>query len=249
MKTYLGNVLRMTYRGRITRTQFLVGFILIVTLTYFLSLFLYAQLEALRSMLGDTQPSGEWFYFIDCVLMLGFSSFITIRRLHDLGKSAAYYWLTWIPFLSVFVFLWLLFAKGANETNKYDVASRTETVHLKQKGLFGGRINNNNYLLGWIVIIMVCGITIYLSTFFSILGGSSQYAFIAFLLKIFTIVFFIIMSLSLNYRRVQDQGFEGKKSFTDRLVLTWVFSKGDPGPNQFGPSTEKQPFWSSFFGS
>lgn len=47
---------------------------------------------------------------------------VSVRRLHDIGKSGAYYFMGFIPFIGGFILLYFFCEAGDNERNKYGEA-------------------------------------------------------------------------------------------------------------------------------
>ncbi len=43
-----------------------------------------------------------------------------IKRCHDLDKSGHWVWLIIVPFVNIGLFLYLLFAAGSDEPNRFD---------------------------------------------------------------------------------------------------------------------------------
>jgi len=91
------------FNGRINRTSFLIGNIII-----------YAVVIALVFVLNET------FYNIAAyTITIVYSLSFYIRRLHDLGKSGWYMLIVLIPLANLIFLFWLLLALGQNTTNKF----------------------------------------------------------------------------------------------------------------------------------
>lgn len=83
-------------KGRISRLPF---FIVHVVLTSLSSIIISAT-------------EGDPFAWALAIILIVIASFNIVKRLHDLGKPGAYYWLLLIPLFNIYFFLLLLFKKG-----------------------------------------------------------------------------------------------------------------------------------------
>jgi uncharacterized membrane protein YhaH (DUF805 family) len=121
MKRYFENMTSFSSQGRVTRTDIIVMYILTPVL-------IFLALVPFTLILGTLLQSGaiedpavpmvifvliaSIYYSIIIVLM-------SIKRLHDTGKSGAYYWVTIIPMIGPFILLYFLFESPDVGPNMY----------------------------------------------------------------------------------------------------------------------------------
>lgn len=109
--------------GRINRAPyfwhtFLDGFVVAL-----LSIGVLVVFEALNPSTGDSETAVST---VQSVLVLGILLLggvaeicITVRRLHDLGRSGWHYWLFMIPLYNLYLGCVLLFSQGQRGPNEY----------------------------------------------------------------------------------------------------------------------------------
>ena len=93
--------------GRFSRSQFAFFYFIPIFITVVLSLFMQISL-----MFGIIAI--PWFLFQAYLVIV-----VGIRRLHDLNRSGSYLLLAFVPFVNVVMILYLLFAPGKAESNKW----------------------------------------------------------------------------------------------------------------------------------
>lgn len=98
-----------TFDGRINRKIYIKRFLILIAISFFAGLIL--------GFLGSTRGS---FMHLIVVLVGGFAGFAQhIKRLHDLGKSAWWSLLIFIPIGNLGLIIYLLGFKGNDFTNEY----------------------------------------------------------------------------------------------------------------------------------
>ena len=107
------------FSGRASRPEywwFLLGFILALAA----SLFVAAELAA---ALGTQEAeSGIAFALLPLAVLLGLllpQLAVTVRRLHDTGRSGAWYFISFLPLVGAVILLILLAQEGGRELNRY----------------------------------------------------------------------------------------------------------------------------------
>jgi len=83
-------------KGKISRLPFFIIHIVLTSL----------------STIIISATEGNPFAWALTIIIVVIASFNIVKRLHDLGKPGAYYWLLLIPFFNIYFFLLLLFKKG-----------------------------------------------------------------------------------------------------------------------------------------
>jgi len=81
--------------------------------------FLWSVLFGLGSVLADIILNTFWINILLSLLVFLPSFAISVRRLHDHGKSGWWYLILLIPFLGVIYFIYLFVTRGQTGTNQY----------------------------------------------------------------------------------------------------------------------------------
>ena len=102
-----------TYNGRISRSQYWIGFVGLIVIAILFGLAL-----GLLGLTGEGEASILEGLFTLGMMALGFALYI--KRFHDMDKSGWFSLLMLIPFINLAVGLfWLGFVKGADGANSY----------------------------------------------------------------------------------------------------------------------------------
>ena len=103
-----------TSQGRIGRLDYLLGYLSAIVMTYSFSWFVFSFI----------MKSGL-FFVASHICVLYFVGNITIKRFHDLGRSAWYLLLFCIPVVNVLTWVFLLLAKGQRRENFYGPSQKS----------------------------------------------------------------------------------------------------------------------------
>lgn len=103
------------FKGRVNRRNFLIGQLISLFFSFLLVAFLILASIANSDIVLKV---AILLFVLPDIALLIFSMSLLIRRLHDLGKSAWYLVLLFIPIVVWFFLLWLLLKKGQGN-NKY----------------------------------------------------------------------------------------------------------------------------------
>ena len=185
--------------------------------------------------------------------------FLSIKRLHDLNKSAVLIILYFVPLINVFFLLYLICFKGTKGQNKYgqnplaadfentfDTISADKIGHIEQKYFSTvGRLNRKRfiqYLLGLIICTAFCMLICILFIF---LFENSRILEQIFLFYIILILYlYLIITLPLRFlliRRLHDLNLSGWWITLGTILplgyiamaLCLIFSKGTAGENRY----------------
>ncbi|WP_071058641.1 DUF805 domain-containing protein [Pelistega sp. MC2] len=116
--------------GRTSRRDywfFTVMAVLVFILTYYADFFLGTLILSPTAVAGQAE---EPFGIINSIYLIAIlipNLTITIRRLHDIGKSAVWLVLLLIPFFGLLLFIYYM-CKGSDATNRYGVNPNNEEV-------------------------------------------------------------------------------------------------------------------------
>jgi uncharacterized membrane protein YhaH (DUF805 family) len=119
------------FKGRISRSQFIFSLIIFSVISYILGLGINYVQNYFNFQLFQGANTSLWSF----PLLIGYGELLIIalltiatiilfisvfsKRFHDIGKSGYWGLLCIIPYLGVFVVIFLIFRKGANGINKY----------------------------------------------------------------------------------------------------------------------------------
>lgn len=103
----------ITFNGRATRKEYWTFMLLNIVIVYSLILLPMLKIQMLSIMCA-------W-----CLIIYGFIIIIplitvSVRRLHDTGKSGWWYFINFIPYIGFIYFLVLMLQKSDVGTNRYD---------------------------------------------------------------------------------------------------------------------------------
>ena len=101
--------------GRYNRAKYFWSSLAVGVIEYILSFILGL---AVGYAGGDQFTAGILSLFISVPAFL-LIAFLTVKRLHDIGKSGWHYWLLLIPLYNIYLGLILLFQKGETGENQY----------------------------------------------------------------------------------------------------------------------------------
>ena len=107
-----------TMRGRVGRRQYAYVSLVIVLVSYLFA-FAIGFVSAVSD--GDVHNAGVFGLVVGsvgCVLQ----GFVSVRRLHDLGRSGWHFWLFLVPFYNIYLSLILCFTRGSSAENEYGPA-------------------------------------------------------------------------------------------------------------------------------
>lgn len=105
-------------QGRIGRQQYFLTSLAVVVATYFIA-FLVGFAAGIA---GSGEGVATFFGFVIGLAGAVVQGFLVVRRLHDLGKPGAHYWLFYIPLYNIYLGLVLLFTPGEPNANDYGPA-------------------------------------------------------------------------------------------------------------------------------
>lgn len=108
------------FEGRATRSEFwyFYLFTLIISVPYYMAMIF-------RSFgLEDAAMISGGLYIIFCLALFLPQLGVTIRRLHDTGKSGWYWLIVLIPIAGIFIFIAQLIKPSSPEDNKYGPAPK-----------------------------------------------------------------------------------------------------------------------------
>ena len=115
----------VNFSGRARRMEYWMFYLIAQIIALIISIpYLITFFSAFDFAAGTFSPSGAyWFFF---VLMLLYSLFLllpqlaaAVRRLHDTGRSGAWWFVVFIPFAGVIWLIVLLALPGETGDNKY----------------------------------------------------------------------------------------------------------------------------------
>jgi len=98
-----------TWEGRLSRSQFIFRYFIFAGVYYFLFIRWLYETDIPEWVICGI---GGLFLVLTVIPLM-------IRRIHDLGKSENYIWLTLIPFVNLYYGLPLFFKKGVLGTNQF----------------------------------------------------------------------------------------------------------------------------------
>ncbi len=111
----------LNYQGRINRAPYIwaaIGFSII--------------LEFMDTWKNYDSHANLFLIFIVQIFLAFLFSFITVKRLHDLGRRSWHFWLLLVPLYGLYLGILLLAQKGVNGTNEYGpnplVAANSESA-------------------------------------------------------------------------------------------------------------------------
>ena len=81
-------------------------------------------------------------YLIYSLLFLIPNISVTVRRIHDTGRSGYFFFMYFIPIIGPFFILYYCICDSQEQTNEYGPSPK----YIELKGSFLGNQNNNNYL-------------------------------------------------------------------------------------------------------
>lgn len=96
------------FKGRIGRLNFLLGLVLI-----FLFTIIYDWI------FGNSRVPRDPFELLIVIVVFVLIYSLMIRRLHDFNQSGWWVLISLIPIINILFFLFLLFKKGTEDSNKY----------------------------------------------------------------------------------------------------------------------------------
>ena len=102
-----------TSKGRIGRLDYLLGYLSAIVMTYSFAWIVFSFI--MKSSL---------FLVVSHICLLYFIGNITIKRFHDIGRSAWYLLLFCIPVVNVLTWVFLLLAKGHRSENFYGLPQK-----------------------------------------------------------------------------------------------------------------------------
>jgi len=123
------------FSGRASRPEywwFFLGFILALAASLLVAAELVATLATQEAM------SGIAFAVLPLAVLLGLllpQLAVMVRRLHDTGKSGAWYFISFIPLVGAVILLILLAQQGGRGPNRYGPSQRTGSSSDGAQGL------------------------------------------------------------------------------------------------------------------
>lgn len=103
------------FTGRSTRADFWI-FTFFNTLIWITLLFLPSTYEPIVEI-------GTWVFMLYCIVIIIPTISICVRRLHDIGKSGWWYWVSIIPYIGGVILLVFMLIKSDVGLNKYDLVN------------------------------------------------------------------------------------------------------------------------------
>ena len=91
-------------------------------------LFLFAVVGALLGGIFDAPEFGMALYFLYALAVLIPGLAVAVRRLHDIGKSGAWYFICFVPFIGGIWLLILLCTEGERVENQYGVDPKNDDL-------------------------------------------------------------------------------------------------------------------------
>ena len=91
-------------------------------------LFLFAFVGALLGGIFDAPEFGMALYFLYALAVLIPGLAVAVRRLHDIGKSGAWYFICFVPFIGGIWLLILLCTEGERVENQYGVDPKNDDL-------------------------------------------------------------------------------------------------------------------------
>lgn len=125
----------ITYKGRGTRTQYLIVSILVQAVL--VVAFLAKSFSADGAMIGSNRPTGEGMFFYGGILAIILYSltallFETARRCKDINISGWFSLILFIPAVSQLFSFLLFFIPGTKGTNRFGSDPREQDVSIKR---------------------------------------------------------------------------------------------------------------------
>ncbi|HET6348795.1 MAG TPA: DUF805 domain-containing protein [Candidatus Krumholzibacteria bacterium] len=112
----MGNLFSM--RGRIGRGQYVI-----ITTTIVLISYAFAFAIGFVSAVSDHDVHNAGVLgLIVAIAACALQGVLSVRRLHDLGRSGWHFWLLLIPFYNIYLSLVLCFERGSRSDNEYGPA-------------------------------------------------------------------------------------------------------------------------------
>lgn len=105
------------YRGRYSRSDYLVTNLIVIVPLYLVGLF--SPKEIGKGDFDSFTVAYLIIYILLFVLFLFVNSFSIVKRFHDLNMSGTNYWFCIIPLVNIYFGFLLLFSKGTFGINKY----------------------------------------------------------------------------------------------------------------------------------
>jgi len=112
----MGNL--FSTKGRVGRREYAVASFVIMLISY-----AFAFAIGFASAVSDTDVHNAGMLGLTVGLVGGImQAFVSVRRLHDLGRPGWHFWLFLIPFYNIYLSLVLCFTRGSNSSNEYGPA-------------------------------------------------------------------------------------------------------------------------------
>ena len=122
-KVVFENYVNFTGRARRSEYWYFVLCNFLITMIFYIPLLATGGMDAMN-MQGGESPSGLFWLFYILLMLYGLATFlpnlgVTVRRLHDVGKSGWYYLIILIPFVGPIIMLVWLATDSQPGTNKW----------------------------------------------------------------------------------------------------------------------------------
>lgn len=104
-----------TMEGRLGRQQYVMLTAAVIVSTYFLAFLV----GVVAGVAGAGQEAAGGLGIIVGFIGGLIQAFLTVRRLHDLGRSGWHFWLLAIPLYNLYLYIVLLFTPGHSGSNEY----------------------------------------------------------------------------------------------------------------------------------
>ena len=106
----------ISFNGRTTRKDYWLFILFNTTVVLSLMLLPMLKIQILASMC-------IWCLFFYTIIITIPAISISIRRLHDIGKSGLWYFINFVPCIGLIVFIAFMLRKGDIDPNEYDKIS------------------------------------------------------------------------------------------------------------------------------
>ena len=115
----------VNFSGRARRMEYWMFYLicqiigLVIAIPYTITLF-----ASINLVTGDFNPSGAWVFFTILLAIYGLFLFLPslaamVRRLHDTGRSGAWWLIIFVPFVGVIWLIVLLALPGESGENRF----------------------------------------------------------------------------------------------------------------------------------
>ena len=195
---------------------------------------------------------------VELAMLPGF--FLSVKRLHDLNKSAVFIVLYLVPLVNIIFLLYLICFKGTKGENRYGsnplnpdyennfaAISNAKNGHFEQKYFSTtGRLNRKPFI-HYLLVLLICSVICISSfvLFFYSLEAAHAAEPVLFIGVLAVLFLYLIISLPLRFlliRRLHDLNLSGWWIALGTILplgymamaVCLMFSKGTQGENRYG---------------